>query len=62
MPGRLTQTVREWRLDGRLIARYVEVAGLGHAWSGGDATLPYNDADGPDATALVGDFFADALS
>lgn len=62
VPGRLTQTVREWRLDGRLIARHVEVAGLGHAWSGGDATLPYNDAEGPDATALVGDFFADALS
>lgn len=61
-PGRLTQTVREWRLDGRLVARYVEVAGLGHAWSGGDAALPYNDAAGPDATALVGDFFADALS
>jgi poly(3-hydroxybutyrate) depolymerase len=40
----------------------VQVAGLGHAWSGGDPTLPYNDAEGPDATALVGDFFADALS
>ena len=60
--GGLTWTVREWRSDGRLVARHVEVAGLGHAWSGGDATLPYNDAQGPDATALVGDFFADALS
>ena len=60
--GGLTPTVREWRIDGRLVARHVEVAGLGHAWSGGDASLPYNDAEGPDATALVGDFFADALS
>jgi poly(hydroxyalkanoate) depolymerase family esterase len=60
--GALTQTLREWRVNGRLVARHVEVAGLGHAWSGGDATLPYNDAEGPDATALVGDFFADALS
>lgn len=60
--GRRAHTVREWRSGGRLVARHVEVAGLGHAWSGGDANLPYNDAGGPDATALVGDFFADALS
>jgi poly(3-hydroxybutyrate) depolymerase len=38
------------------------VTGLGHAWSGGDASLAYNDAEAPDATALVGAFFADALS
>ena len=54
--------MREWRSDGRLVARLVEVTGLGHAWSGGDATLAYNDAAAPDATALVGAFFADALS
>jgi len=57
-----TEVVREWRADGRLIARLVEVTGLAHAWSGGDASLPYNDAGAPDATALVGAFFADALS
>ena len=61
-PAAAPQIVREWRRDGRLVARHVEVAGLGHAWSGGDATLAYNDAGPPDATALVGDFFADALS
>jgi poly(3-hydroxybutyrate) depolymerase len=57
-----TETVREWRSEGRLVARLVEVSGLGHAWSGGDAALAYNDAGAPDATALVGAFFADALS
>jgi poly(hydroxyalkanoate) depolymerase family esterase len=57
-----TEVVREWRSDGRLVARLVEVTGLGHAWSGGEASLPYNDASAPDATALVGAFFADALS
>jgi len=57
-----TEVVREWRSDGRLVARLVEVTGLGHAWAGGDASLPYNDAAAPDATALVGAFFADALS
>ncbi len=57
-----TEVVREWRTDGRLVARLVEVAGLGHAWSGGDPSLAYNDAEPPDATELVGAFFADALS
>ena len=62
LPNGRTEIVREWRSDGRLVARHVEVTGLGHAWSGGDATLAYNDAEAPDATALVGAFFADALS
>jgi poly(3-hydroxybutyrate) depolymerase len=57
-----TEVVREWRSNGRLVVRLVEVTGLGHAWSGGDASLAYNDAEAPDATALVGAFFADALS
>lgn len=57
-----TEVVREWRRNGRLIAREVEVGGLGHAWSGGDTALPFNDGGPPDATALVGAFFADALS
>ncbi len=56
------QVVREWRRDGRLVARLVEVEGLGHAWSGGDAALEYNDARPPDATALVGALLSDAVS
>jgi len=62
LAGGRTEVVSEWRREGRLVARYVEIIGLGHAWSGGDPALPYNDAGPPDATALVGDFFADALS
>lgn len=57
-----TETVQEWRRDGRIVARYVAIAGLGHAWSGGDPALAYNDASPPDATALVGAFLDDALS
>ena len=59
--GRVT-TTRDWRKDGRLVVRYVAVAGLGHAWSGGDDTLPFNDARGPDATAAIADFVRDALA
>ena len=51
----------DWRVDGRLVARHVLVSGLAHAWSGGDAALPFNEAEGPSATALVGDFLRDAL-
>jgi poly(3-hydroxybutyrate) depolymerase len=61
LPGGRAQIVREWRRDGRLVARHIAITGLGHAWSGGDASLPYNQATPPDATALVGDFFADAF-
>jgi len=56
------EVVREWRRDGRLVVRFVEVQGLGHAWSGGDPAVEFNDAGAPDATALLGTFFADALS
>ena len=59
--GRI-EIVREWLRDGRLVVRYVEVQGLAHAWSGGDASLDFNDAAAPDATALLGTFLTDALS
>ena len=62
LPNGRVEHVREWRSEGRLVARLVEVTGLGHAWSGGDPALAYNDAEAPDATALVGAFVADALS
>ena len=55
-------TTREWREDNRLVVRYVAIAGLGHAWSGGDDALPYNDARGPDATAMIAEFVRDALA
>jgi poly(3-hydroxybutyrate) depolymerase len=51
---------REWSRDGRPLVRLVEVEGLGHAWSGGDAALPFNDAGAPDATATLGEWLAPA--
>jgi len=59
--GRMT-TTREWRHEGHLVVRFVAIAGLGHAWSGGDDALPYNDAHGPDATAMIAEFMRDALA
>jgi len=60
-PAGRTITTSEWRVDGRLVARHVQVDALGHAWSGGDESYPYNDASAPDATALLGAFMREAV-
>jgi poly(hydroxyalkanoate) depolymerase family esterase len=52
-------TTREWRVNGHLVVRYVAVAGLGHAWTGGDPSFPFNDALAPDAAALIVGFARD---
>ena len=54
-------TTREWRLDGRLVVRHVDIAGLGHAWSGGDDTLAFNDSRAPDSSQLAADFLNEVL-
>ncbi len=50
---------RDWRDAEGLAARLIEIGGLAHAWSGGDSTLPYNDAAAPDACALIAQWIAD---
>ena len=54
-------TTREWRHGPRLLARLVLVDGLAHAWTGGDSSLPYNDAHAPAATDLMREFMRDVL-
>jgi poly(hydroxyalkanoate) depolymerase family esterase len=55
---RASQQLR-WRgADDRDLVEYVEIAGLGHAWSGGSPAGTYTDAQGPDASALVAAFIA----
>jgi poly(hydroxyalkanoate) depolymerase family esterase len=61
LPGGGTMTTDDYRLAGRLVAQLVRVSELGHAWSGGDGTFAYNDPRPPDATALLGAFFAQRL-
>jgi poly(hydroxyalkanoate) depolymerase family esterase len=56
-----TVTTRDWIVGKRLVVRYVSISELGHAWSGGDDTLPYNDAALPLATAMISAFARDAL-
>ncbi|MGZ8377504.1 MAG: extracellular catalytic domain type 1 short-chain-length polyhydroxyalkanoate depolymerase [Gemmatirosa sp.] len=48
-----------WRgADDRDLVEYVEIAGLGHAWSGGSTTGTYTDAQGPAASELLAAFIA----
>jgi poly(hydroxyalkanoate) depolymerase family esterase len=51
-------TTLDWCVGERRVARLVTIAGLPHAWSGGDDRLAYNEARPPDATALLGEFVA----
>ena len=48
-PMRITDYTRR----GRTVVTLCEIAGLGHAWSGGLASMLFTDAAGPDATKLV---------
>jgi len=50
--------VTDFQRDGRTLVTLCEVAGLGHAWSGGAAQLAFGDADGQDATKLIWAFVA----
>jgi poly(hydroxyalkanoate) depolymerase family esterase len=43
--------------DGRIVVRGLRIHGLAHAWSGGDAEYPFNDAKGPDASETIWKFF-----
>jgi len=45
--------VTDFKRRGHTAATLVEVEGLGHAWSGGAASAPFSDAQGPDASRLA---------
>jgi len=47
--ARLTDYTRQ----GRTMVTLCEIAGLGHAWSGGLGSQPYSDPAGPDATRMI---------
>jgi len=48
---------RDYRAGSRIIVRACRIAGLRHGWSGGDPALPFNSAQGPNASALMWKFF-----
>jgi poly(hydroxyalkanoate) depolymerase family esterase len=48
---------RDYVRGRRRLLRVCRIPGLSHAWSGGDAALPFHSAHGPEASALLWDFF-----
>ncbi|MFZ6749390.1 alpha/beta hydrolase family esterase [Undibacterium sp. Ren11W] len=50
--------VHDFYLGKKLLLRSTQIASLGHAWSGGNASLPFNSASGPDASKMMLDFFS----
>ena len=55
---RYPKAVTDFKQRGSTVATLVEVAGLGHAWSGGAASQPFSDGHGPDASRMVWAFAA----
>lgn len=51
--ARYPATLTDWKLGRRVVATWAQVAGLGHAWSGGSAAQSYSDPKGPDASRMV---------
>jgi poly(hydroxyalkanoate) depolymerase family esterase len=51
-------SVTDFKRRGGTVATLVSVAGLGHAWSGGAASQPFSDGQGPDASRMVWAFAA----
>jgi poly(hydroxyalkanoate) depolymerase family esterase len=49
--------IRDYSAGGRSVVRVCRVAGLGHAWAGGDDAIPFHSHKGPDASALMWEFF-----
>ncbi|OJT21984.1 PHB depolymerase esterase [Archangium sp. Cb G35] len=50
--------VKNYEYGGRLLVQKYEIQGMDHAWPGGDASYPFADPSGPDATTIMWDFFA----
>jgi poly(3-hydroxybutyrate) depolymerase len=47
---------RDYATGTTLLVRSLLVEGLGHAWSGGDPQLAFNDSAGPDASRVILEF------
>ena len=56
-PRAFGYVMSEYHAGRRLAVRLLTIPGLGHAWSGGDASFPYADSRYPDATEMACDFF-----
>jgi poly(hydroxyalkanoate) depolymerase family esterase len=58
-PGGYDYDTSSYFRRGDLLMRKVNILGMGHSWSGGNAEYPYNDPRGPNASEIICDFFAE---
>jgi poly(hydroxyalkanoate) depolymerase family esterase len=49
--------MRDYLAGGRHVVRLCRASDLGHAWAGGDDAMPFHSHKGPDASALMWEFF-----
>lgn len=49
--------IHDYLVGRKVLLRVARIAGVGHAWSGGDPALKFNTQDGPDASRMMLDFF-----
>lgn len=56
--GRNAHEIRDFYAGRKVLLRIARVAHLEHAWSGGDASLAFNDKAGPNASKMLLDFFS----
>jgi poly(hydroxyalkanoate) depolymerase family esterase len=54
--SRNAHEIHDYRMGRKVVLRVVRIAGLGHAWSGGDPALRFNAEAGPDASRMLLEF------
>jgi poly(3-hydroxybutyrate) depolymerase len=55
--SRNAHEIHDYLVGRKVVLRVVRIAGLGHAWSGGDPAHAFNAKAGPDASRMVLEFF-----
>ncbi|WP_449405988.1 extracellular catalytic domain type 1 short-chain-length polyhydroxyalkanoate depolymerase [Massilia phosphatilytica] len=55
--GRRAHEIHDYLKGRKVVLRVVRIAGLNHAWSGGDPALRFNAETGPDASRMMLEFF-----
>jgi len=55
--SRNAHEIHDYLVGRKPLLRVARIAGLGHAWSGGDAALRFNMKAGPDASRMMLEFF-----
>lgn len=55
--GSCAHEIHDYLAGSRLLLRVIRVAGLAHAWSGGNPALKFNAGAGPDASRMMLAFF-----